>query len=114
IASIFTFLYCVILFFKTFTGKLQQEKLEVQKIHEAPFGMLLSPGILGALVVIIGLFPNLLSKTFIEPAMRAILPGILASGESFQVHLSHWHGVQLELLMTIGVILVGTLLFLTM
>src|SRR5690606_9796369 len=39
IASIFTFLYCVILFFKTFTGKLQQEKLEVQKIHEAPFGM---------------------------------------------------------------------------
>ena len=33
IASIFTFLYCAIMFSKTFTGKLQQEKFEVQKIR---------------------------------------------------------------------------------
>src|SRR5690625_7441312 len=85
IASIFTFLYCAILFFKTFTGKLQAEKLEVRHVNEAPIGMLLSPIILGALVVIFGLFPNILANTLIEPAMSAILPGILEPGQFFNV-----------------------------
>lgn len=114
IASIFTFLYCAIVFFKTFTGHLQQDKLAVQHIREAQPGMLLSPGILGALVVIIGLFPNFLSDAFIAPAMKAILPGIIDPDETYHVQISHWHGIQLELLMTVGVIFFGTILFLTM
>lgn len=114
VASIFTFLYCVILFFKTFTGKLQARKLEVKQVSEAPIGMLISPIILGALVVIFGLFPNILAYSLIEPAMSAILPGILESGQFFNVHISHWHGFNLELWMTIGVIILGTMLFLTM
>ena len=114
IASIFTFLYCAILFFKTFTGKFQPEKLAVKHISEAPFGMLISPIILGSLVVLFGLFPNILAYTLIEPAMAAILPGILEPGQLFNVHISHWHGVNLELLMTIGVIVIGTLFYLTM
>ena len=40
IASIFTFVYCAILFFKTFTGKFQPEKLSVKHVHEAPIGCL--------------------------------------------------------------------------
>src|SRR5699024_2929269 len=37
VASIFTFLYSAILFFKTFTGKFQPEKLSFRKVQEAPF-----------------------------------------------------------------------------
>lgn len=114
IASIFTFLYCAILFFKTFTGKFKPEKLAVKHISEAPFGMLISPIILGSLVVIFGLFPNILAYTLIEPAMGGILPGVLEPGQQFNVHISHWHGVNLELCMTIGVIVIGMFLFLTM
>lgn len=114
VASIFTFLYCAILFFKTFTGKFQAEKLEVKQVNEAPIGMLISPIILGTLVVVFGLFPNILAYTLIEPAMSAILPGILEPGQFFNVHILHWHGFNLELWMTTGVIILGTLLFLTM
>lgn len=45
VASVFTFIYSMILVFKTFTGKVQLEKLE-KKPHEAPIGMLISPVIL--------------------------------------------------------------------
>ena len=114
IASIFTFVYCAILFFKTFTGKFQPEKLSVKHVHEAPIGMLISPMILALLVVLFGLFPNLLAYSLIEPAMAAILPGILDQGQHFHVHISHWHGFTLELWMTIGVIVFGTLIFISM
>ena len=114
IASIFTFVYCAILFFKTFTGKFQPEKLSVKHVHEAPIGMLISPVILAVLVVLFGLFPNLIAYSLIEPAMAAILPGILDQGQHFHVHISHWHGFNLELWMTVGVIVFGTLIFISM
>ncbi|MGA9228173.1 MAG: Na+/H+ antiporter subunit A [Mesobacillus sp.] len=110
-ASVFTFLYSMMYVFKTFTGKLQPEKLE-KKPHEAPIGMLISPVILASLAVIFGIFPNVLSHSIISPAMGAILPSLLANGEGFDVHISHWHGpTSTELLMTIGVIAIGILLF---
>ncbi len=60
--------------------------------------------ILAVLVVLFGLFPNLIAYSVIEPAMAAILPGILDQGQHFHVHISHWHGFNLELWMTVGVI----------
>jgi multicomponent Na+:H+ antiporter subunit A len=113
LASVFTFLYCLIMFFKTFTGKFKPENYEVH-VHEAPIGMLISPIILGSLVVIFGFFPNLLAYTLIEPAMASILPSLLAEGDVFYVNIYHWHGFNRELWMTIGVIIFGTLLFLLM
>ncbi|HZG71835.1 MAG TPA: Na+/H+ antiporter subunit A [Chondromyces sp.] len=113
IGSVFTFLYSMILVFKTFTGKFQPEKLE-KKPHEAPIGMLISPVILASLVVIFGLFPNLLSYNLIEPAVASILPSLLAEEEKFHVHISHWHGFSPELFMTLGVIVVGIVLYLTL
>ncbi|PLR92650.1 Na+/H+ antiporter subunit A [Bacillus sp. T33-2] len=113
IASVFTFLYSMVLLFKTFTGKLQPEKLPV-KPHEAPLGLLLPPFILASLVIVFGLFPNILSHNLISPAMAAVMPGLLEQGEEFHVHISFWHGYTPELFMTIGVIVVGTLLFLTL
>lgn len=114
VASIFTFLYCAILFFKTFRGKFQLDKLAVKQVREAPVGMLISPLILIALVVVFGLFPNILAYSILEPAMQAILPGILEAGERFTVNITHWHGFQWELWMTLGVFIIGTLLFRTM
>jgi multicomponent Na+:H+ antiporter subunit A len=102
----------MILFFRTFTGKLQLEKLE-KKPHEAPVGMLISPVILASLAVIFGFFPNILSSTLIIPAMKAILPTIAQSGREFDVEIKHWHGFTPELFMTIGIIVIGTILFLT-
>jgi multicomponent Na+:H+ antiporter subunit A len=111
IASVFTFIYSMILVFKTFTGKVQLEKLE-KKPHEAPMGMLISPVILVSLVIIFGFFPNLLSSTLIEPAVASIQPGL--TDHDFHVHISFWHGWTTELWMTIGVVGLGTLLTLTL
>lgn len=110
VASIFTFIYSMILVFKTFRGKLQLEKLE-KKPHEAPIGMLISPIILVSLVVLFGLFPNILSQTIIAPAMGSILPSLLHGSEQFEVHISFWHGPTPELFMTIGVIAFGIVLY---
>lgn len=113
VASVFTFLYCILMFAKTFTGKFDISKLKVNHVHEAPAGMLISPIILAVLVLVIGLFPNLLADSIIAPAMAAILPGILVNGEQFYVNIYHWHGFQPELFMTIAVILLGVILFMT-
>lgn len=113
VGSIFTFVYSMILVFKTFTGKYRPEKLE-KKPHEAPVGMLISPVILASLVVIFGFAPNLLESTLIEPTMASIAPSLLAEGKEYQVHIKFWHGFTPELFMTLGVITFGILLFMTL
>ncbi|MBD3109025.1 Na+/H+ antiporter subunit A [Bacillus sp. AGMB 02131] len=110
IASVFTFTYSMIIVFKTFTGKLQPEKLE-KKPHEAPVGMLISPIILAVLVVVFGLFPNLLTDSIILPAASAILGDAMPA--DYHIHISMWHGFQPELFMTIGVVLLGIILYKT-
>ncbi len=108
IASVFTFAYCMIMFFKTFTGKFKPENYDV-KVHEAPIGMLISPIILGSLVIIFGLFPNLLAYTLINPAMAAILPNLLVEDDrAFMLIFITGMALILELFMTIGVVLFGT------
>lgn len=110
IASIFTFVYSMLLVFKTFTGKGQTDKLP-KKPHEAPLGMLLPPLVLAALAVVFGLFPNVLSYLLIEPAMAAIHPGLLQGGEKFHVHIAFWHGWTPELFMTLGVVTLGFVIY---
>ncbi|MEQ2527142.1 Na+/H+ antiporter subunit A [Robertmurraya yapensis] len=113
IASVFTFIYSMMLVFKTFTGKHQPEKLD-KKPHEAPIGMLISPTILASLVIIIFFFPNsLLSENIISPALAAIFPSLLNTGTEFVTHIGIWHGPTPELFMTLGVIALGILLYLT-
>lgn len=110
IASIFTFLYCAILFFKTFFGKFEKANFS-KDVHEAPLGMLISPVLLGGLVIVLGLFPNLLIPTVIEPAVASILPHLPA--DQLALDLSLWHGVNTELLMSLGVIGFGATLYMT-
>lgn len=110
IASVFTFVYSLILVFKTFTGPYKPERLE-RKPHEAPIGMLISPMILAAFVVILFFFPNLIASSILEPTVKAMLPQVFENGVEWHVHISAWHGFNTELLMTIGVVVFGTLLF---
>ncbi|WP_238649945.1 Na+/H+ antiporter subunit A [Paenibacillus piscarius] len=109
IASIFTFAYSMIMVFHTFFGKFQPEKLDKQP-HEAPFGLLLPPIILAVLAVVTGFFPNILSDSLIVPGMNAIYPQ-LASSAPFDVHIYFWHGFTTELWMTLGVILLGVVVY---
>jgi multicomponent Na+:H+ antiporter subunit A len=113
VASVFTFIYSMVFVFKTFTGKYQPEKLDT-KPHEAPLGMLISPLILALLVIILGLFPNLLANNLIQPATAAILPSLFDNGHEFHVHIMFWHGFTIEVKMTIGIILFGVVLYLTL
>ena len=109
IASIFTFVYCVIVVTKTFFGKLRPERLE-KAPHEAPFGMLISPFILVTLVVGIFLFPNILGKYILQPAMSSVYP-LFPSAAKLTPEIKAWHGFEVELFMTIGVVIVGTVMY---
>ncbi|MFC0473986.1 Na+/H+ antiporter subunit A [Robertmurraya beringensis] len=109
VASVFTFIYCMILLLKTFRGKNKPENLD-KVVHEAPIGMLISPIILASLVIIIFFFPNVLAQFLLKPALYGILPSLAATG-GLEVKISAWHGWNLELFMTIGVVVVGTLLY---
>ncbi|MGQ9003739.1 Na+/H+ antiporter subunit A [Bacillus subtilis] len=113
IGSVFTFIYSMKLLFKTFRGNHQPEQLEKQA-HEAPVGMLVPPVILVALAVSLFFFPNILSYSLIEPAMNSIYPTLLAGHEKFHVHISQWHGVTTELLMTAGIVVIGTIGYLSL
>ena len=111
IASIFTFIYSFYFVFRTFSGKYKPEQLP-KKPHEAPIGMLISPLILASLVVIIFFIPNIIGDTFVKPAVQAIQPFLYNAPSEIDVHVAAWHGhITPELLMTIGIVLVGFLLF---
>ncbi|SDC18164.1 multicomponent Na+:H+ antiporter subunit A [Paenibacillus sp. UNCCL117] len=110
LASILTFGYSMILLLRTFTGRYKPEQL-AKAPHEAPLGMLISPVVLASLAVVFGLFPNLLSQTLIGPGMAAIHPGLLLPGDRFAVSIQMWHGWTTELYMTIGVVIIGSIVY---
>lgn len=109
VASIFTFVYCLIFVFRSFLGKHRPAKLP-KKTHEAHWGMLLPPAVLAALVIAIFFFPELLSEYLLLPALAAILPEFWAAGSEI-APIQAWHGWTPELFMTLGVVLLGILLF---
>ncbi len=106
IASIFTFIYCMILLVRPFLGTFKPDRLPKEKVHEAPIGMLIPPIILGSLVVLIFFFPNILGQYILNPAIASIVPDL---EKPFKI--TAWHGFGPELYMTIGVIVLGLLLF---
>src|SRR5690606_18991720 len=95
----------------TFTGSYEPGLLD-KPPREAPLGMLISPIILAVIVVILFFAPNMLLGTILEPSVQSILPNLLGQGEQYGIHIRAWHGPTTELYMTIGIIVVGTLLFL--
>src|SRR5699024_12252705 len=67
IASLFTFIYCMMIVFQTFTGPLTIRN--TAHIRDPKVGMVASPIILSVMVVGIFIYPNLLADTFINPAI---------------------------------------------
>lgn len=113
IASVFTFVYSFYFVFRTFTGKHKPDLLPKQA-HEAPIGMLISPAILGILVVAIFFIPNVIGDTLVKPAVLAIQPYLYSSTDEIEIHISAWHGLKPEFWMTIGIIVLGFLLYWTL
>lgn len=113
IASVFTFVYSLYFVFHTFRGKHKPEQLP-RAAHEAPIGMLVSPGILATLVIVIFFVPNFLGSTFINPAVVAIQPLAYSVPTDVGFHIKAWHGFDSPALyMTLGIFLVGFILFKT-
>lgn len=110
IASVFTFVYCLVLVFKTFLGAFHPELLELE-VHEPPYGMLVPPVILALLVVLIFFFPERLAEYILIPAWYAVMPSLASE---LNIHISYWHGFNTELLMTIGMAILGILLYVTL
>lgn len=109
IASILTFVYSMIIVFQTFFGEHQPDRLD-RKAHEAPIGMLVAPSILAVLVVGIFFFPNVVGKYLLQPAMASIYP-MFPSAAELTPHIKAWHGPNMALFMTLGVVIVGVLLY---
>lgn len=110
VASIFTFVYSCILVFRTFLGKIKPERLE-KPPHEAPLGMLIPPFILVAFVIGIFIFPNMLGKNILQPAMASIYP-TFGDPAAMTPKIKAWHGILApELWMTIAVVVIGVLLY---
>lgn len=106
LGSIFTFIYSMYLFFGTFRGEYKEKELPT-KPHEAPFGMLVSPIILVSGVILIGLFPNFVNEPFLSHAAEAI------AGVEIHKHIVFWHGFIPPLFMSLAVVLIGSLLYVT-
>ena len=109
IASIFTFIYSMIIVFQTFLGPYKEGRLE-HPAKEAPLGMLISPMILAAFVILIFFFPNVIGDYLVNPAMSSVYPD-LAATTNLGVEISQWHGFNTALMMTIGVIVIGIFLY---
>ncbi|MEN1966736.1 Na+/H+ antiporter subunit A [Lentibacillus sp. N15] len=107
--SLFTFVYCMIMVFKTFFGPYQMEKLE-HPGHEAAIGMLIAPGVLALCVIGIFFFPNLLGRYILTPALSSIFPAV--PQHELAVEIAAFHGFNMELMMTIALVVLGVVLFL--
>lgn len=112
VASVFTFVYSFYFVFYTFVKK-RQEKLPTT-VHEAPIGMLISPMVLATFVVVIFFIPNIIGDLFVKPAVIAIQPFLYSAPGEVDVTVAAWHGFTPELFMTIGVVVFGLLLFMTL
>ncbi|MCD8893757.1 DUF4040 family protein [Mammaliicoccus sciuri] len=109
VGSIFTFVYCIKLIKEPFFGKLKKEQLPKVPRHDGG-GLLISPMIIVLFVPIIFFVPNVLGEYLIGPALRDIF-----HDSEIMAHLPHikaWHGFTVELFLTLGIYIIGTLLIL--
>ncbi len=106
--SIFTFVYSTYLFVGVFLKQKGKEPTYDASVKEAPLGMLLSPAILVLGVIVIGIFPNAFNGTFIAHAATSIV------GSSAVETIQFWHGLNTPFLMSLTVVLLGTILFVTL
>ncbi|HLR70740.1 MAG TPA: Na+/H+ antiporter subunit A [Pseudogracilibacillus sp.] len=105
VASVFTFVYSMMIVFQTFFGEYKEQPSGNAK--EPSPGMLIAPIVLAAMVVLIFFFPNVLNKYILKPAVYSVYPNFTFEISDIEI----WHGFNTELMMTIGIVLLGTVLY---
>ncbi|MFB1099070.1 hydrogen gas-evolving membrane-bound hydrogenase subunit E [Terribacillus sp. JSM ZJ617] len=104
--SIFTFVYSMYFYFRTFTGN--AEKATAEKAHDPKFGMLATPVLLVLGVLLISIFPNWFSRHLLQPAANAVY------GEAMNEHSIHfWHGFVPPFIMSLIVVVLGIVFYAT-
>jgi len=106
IASLFTFIYSMMIVFQTFFGP--KMKRTAANFQEASFGMLVAPSILALLVVAIFFFPYLLTDFILKPAVHSIYPTI---SDNIIGNITYWHGFNTEVKMTLALVILGVILY---
>lgn len=105
-ASLFTFIYCMIIVFKAFLGPYKM--VNPLEVKEPSIGMLISPVVLGAMIIGIFVFPNTLSDWLIKPTILSIYPDY---NLSLVPDIVRWHGFTKEVFMTLGIVIIGLILY---
>lgn len=82
-----------------------EKKETAQEPHEAPASMWLGPACMGALGLILGLFPDLVDKPLIAPVVSAV------RAEPTVVKLALWHGLNPVLLLSIFTVAAGVCVY---
>jgi len=88
---------------KPFTGNLNPD---FEKVHLPYATMWLPPLVLSVAGFVLGCFPGILGKYLVNPVLKTM------TGMPVETHLKIWHGFNLVLLLSIGTLLVGTILYL--
>lgn len=102
IASIFTFIYSLNMIKETFFGKLKINK----SIHEPKYFVL--PAVFTALgLPLFFIMPQLIGNTVLKAAFTTIVAS--ESLATYAPKLTQWHGVTLPLIMSVLIIIIGTL-----
>ena len=105
IASIFTFVYAVYMLKETYWGEFDEKKVPKKHIHE-PWLFSLPAIILMVMIPIIFFIPNFFTEHLVLPALRNVT-NLGSSVDAIAPHVSQWHGVNLPLIFSVIVIIVG-------
>lgn len=68
---------------------------------DPPAGLWLAPALLAAAAIVLGIAPGIVDRSVVAPAVRAVV------GEPVHIPLALWHGINVPLFMSVGVIGVG-------
>ncbi|MDZ7291321.1 MAG: putative monovalent cation/H+ antiporter subunit A [candidate division KSB1 bacterium] len=76
-----------------------------RKAHEAPLSLWLGPMLMASLGLLLGLFPDLVSKPLIAPAVNAV------RAEETVIKLKLWHGVNPVFMLSLATVITGVIVF---
>ncbi|WP_372803938.1 monovalent cation/H+ antiporter subunit A, partial [Paracoccus seriniphilus] len=102
LAALFSVAYSLRFIFHVFLGPQRDDY--PHKPHDPGFGLWFSPGLLVALVVLIGLFPNTMAGWLVDASAAAVTAG------HPHAHIALWHGVNAALIMSVIAIAGGAML----
>ncbi len=104
VASIFTFVYSIALFFKIFFGG-ETTTTTPKQPKEGSLGMLIPALCLVSLNIIIALFPNATAGLVLQGAINSVIR------HGYEMHIAFWHGITPALIMTLIVVGLGLFVY---